>query len=459
MKKQLLLTALSLLSMTGLMAAETSYYNYTSTEPKAGQVTEMGSCRIYYPGVPNPNPDCVEPATLSRDGVLLQEVVNTSGQIQRFIMQSDNCYTILFSSQMITTPGVYKVHVPEGFMTFDPVDDGSGEVAGQILSAEVNLEYVIPYPKTFTVDPPTGYVERMPNRITITFDGVKEIVDNKTPLGVEDVGGIRFDSSEWYLLPDVEIEGNKLILICDESKAKNESGDTEGDSASRAPLTRASDEVEYFEYTGEYMLEIWPDNLTFTMEDGTISGPDKMRLIWYLPNIDIPSITPAPGEVESLSEITVTLQGSDKFGMFNGQPSIYVLNDAGEKNGRAGTGSRETGVVRKWNTNSITFNLSNTVTKPGEYLLSISKSSFAIQGPGNNMMTDIWNNVPYEYRYTIKGTPSAVETLPEEQIDAESAGDVYNIAGVCVSRNMTREEMKSLPAGLYIHNGKKILIK
>lgn len=451
---------LSLMSMAGMMAAETSYYDYTSTEPKAGQVTEMGSCRIYYPGVPNPNPECVEPATLSRDGVLLQEVVNTSGQIQRFIMQSDNCYTILFFSQMITTPGVYTVHVPEGFMTFNAASGDSGAAQDQILSAEVNLEYVIPVPKTYTVDPPTGYVKQMPNRITITFDGVKEIVDNKTPLGVEDVGGIRFDSSEWYLQPDVEIEGNKLILICDESKAKNESAPDTGDDASlRAAATRAGDEVTYFTYPGEYMLEIWPSNLTFTMDDGTISGPDKMRLIWYLPNIDIPTLTPAPGEVESLSEITVTLQGDDKFGMFNGQPTLYVLNEAGEKNGRAATGSRETGVVRKWNTNSITFTLNNEVTKPGEYLLSISKSSFAIQGPGNSMMTDIWNNVPYEYHYTIKGNPSGVETLPENGVNADAAGDVYNIAGVCVARNMTRDEMKDLPAGLYIHNGKKIFIK
>lgn len=451
MKRQLLLTMLSVMSMTGLMAAETSYYDYNMTEPAEGTVTEMGSCRIYYPGVPNPNPDCVEPAILSRDGVVLQEVVNTSGQIQRFIMQSDNCYTILFYSQMITTPGHYKVYVPEGFMYFE-------SESGKILSSEVNLEYVIPMPKTFTIDPPTGYVKEMPNRITITFDGVKEIVDNKTPLGLDDVGGIRFDSPMWFLLPDVTIEGNKLILTCDESKVETGETPDQGESQ-RAPMTRAADEVTYFTYPGEYMLEIWPANLTFTMEDGTISGPDKMRLIWYLPNIDVPSITPAPGEVESLSEVTVTLQGSDKFGMFNSQPCVYALDDAGEKNGRVAVCSRETGVVRKWNTNSITFTLNNEVTKPGEYLLSISKSSFAIQGPGNSMMTDIWNNVPYEYHYTIKGNPSGVETLPENGVNADAAGDVYNIAGVCVARNMTRDEIKDLPAGLYIHNGKKIFIK
>lgn len=47
-----------------------------------------------------------------------------------------------------------------------------------------------------------------------------------------------------------------------------------------------------------------------------------------------------------------------------------------------------------------------------------------------------------------------VKTVPLSPV-----GNVYDITGNLIGKNMTDKDIKSLPAGLYIHNGKKILVK
>lgn len=44
-------------------------------------------------------------------------------------------------------------------------------------------------------------------------------------------------------------------------------------------------------------------------------------------------------------------------------------------------------------------------------------------------------------------------------VAGNAAADVYNASGVCVLRNATAEQMKSLPAGIYIANGKKFVVR
>ena len=57
-----------------------------------------------------------------------------------------------------------------------------------------------------------------------------------------------------------------------------------------------------------------------------------------------------------------------------------------------------------------------------------------------------------------------MEDMPTAGIDDVSADtfghvDVYNLQGILVKRNISREDLKYLPTGIYIVAGKKILVK
>lgn len=58
-----------------------------------------------------------------------------------------------------------------------------------------------------------------------------------------------------------------------------------------------------------------------------------------------------------------------------------------------------------------------------------------------------------------KGAQSGVENIIDEEVAEPETITVYNLQGICVLRNAERSELNNLPAGLYIVNGKKVLVK
>lgn len=57
-----------------------------------------------------------------------------------------------------------------------------------------------------------------------------------------------------------------------------------------------------------------------------------------------------------------------------------------------------------------------------------------------------------EYSGTLTGVENVIS-------DKASTGDVYNMQGICVKRGASVEDLNSLPTGIYIINGKKIVVK
>lgn len=57
-----------------------------------------------------------------------------------------------------------------------------------------------------------------------------------------------------------------------------------------------------------------------------------------------------------------------------------------------------------------------------------------------------------EYSGILSGVENVIS-------DKASTGDVYNMQGICVKRAATTEDLNTLPAGIYIINGKKIVVK
>lgn len=58
----------------------------------------------------------------------------------------------------------------------------------------------------------------------------------------------------------------------------------------------------------------------------------------------------------------------------------------------------------------------------------------------------------------LNSIPTGVEEVEQEYIsDKYRSNDIYNIHGVCIKRGATNDDIESLPAGIYIINGKKVL--
>ena len=96
-----------------------------------------------------------------------------------------------------------------------------------------------------------------------------------------------------------------------------------------------------------------------------------------------------------------------------------------------------------------TVDLSDLNLENGSYTLYIPEYSVLLTG--ENYVTYLAHEQYYDFEM-INGDVSAVKALQEESIDPKVAG-VYTLHGVKVA-----EDASNLPAGLYIINGKKVII-
>lgn len=96
--------------------------------------------------------------------------------------------------------------------------------------------------------------------------------------------------------------------------------------------------------------------------------------------------------------------------------------------------------------NKLIVNLSK--LSPAKYSLTIPEGAIQI-GIG------VINIESYDYTFKIIGDNTAVGSL----VDNSKNYDVFNLQGVRVLKTSDNSSLHSLPAGIYIVNGKKILVK
>lgn len=83
----------------------------------------------------------------------------------------------------------------------------------------------------------------------------------------------------------------------------------------------------------------------------------------------------------------------------------------------------------------------------------IPVSSVEVTDPSSSVT---WRDENYVYIFLYFDNLSGVESVTAESTEAV---DVYNLQGILVKRNATKEDINSLPAGLYIAGGKKVMLK
>lgn len=69
------------------------------------------------------------------------------------------------------------------------------------------------------------------------------------------------------------------------------------------------------------------------------------------------------------------------------------------------------------------------------------------------------SNEPLRYTLFCKSSPASIHVLEIDECASyiNESGNVYNVSGLCILQNASTADLKKLPKGVYIFNGKKII--
>ncbi|MDE6655143.1 MAG: hypothetical protein K2K37_12245 [Muribaculaceae bacterium] len=157
------------------------------------------------------------------------------------------------------------------------------------------------------------------------------------------------------------------------------------------------------------------------------------------------TVTPEAGNVSALDRIDISAEDIES-AMPDYEKSI-TITDAEGNEVFAATGAEIDETAFNWDTWEFNgFYIEPNIVEPGVYTLSIPAGMFAFADETtNDALTAV---------YTI--TTTSIGMVAVETADVYN---VYTVAGVCVLSTADAADLSTLRPGLYIINGKKILVK
>lgn len=188
--------------------------------------------------------------------------------------------------------------------------------------------------------------------------------------------------------------------------------------------------------------EEYPDENSFLLFDYETANskrefaviPDNGLTVEKLENITVSAEAGImPSYNVPVGEITVTALNSDKVVAHVTDVVLAVGGDISDEINR-----------------SLTLKLDAPVSEDGSYTISFPEGVFII---GNDMAS--WNSAEKSVTFTVDGG-SGIEGIAA---DENGVFEVYSFSGIHVATVATAAELNSLPAGFYIVNGNKMLIK
>lgn len=360
--------------------------------------------------------------------------------------------------------GQYKVVIPEGMFRYVTSWDNGEPVLGETTPG-MTLYYEISI----------GYVATPANNACLPE--IEEIVLSFPEASEVTLGASFANEAEFYLNPsgdpiaiDWTVDGNRVIGMFSQ----------EG--------------IRYnFDQPGAYMLFV-PANAISYVVNGQTRYSTEIRLSYYVQSTPEPGIWPyCEQEVTDgfeYFELTVP-QGFDIM-MKNDKiaNNLYYVNEDGSldmtkpvavaklifgecKDQYLYLGLFDTDTLEplnfEWDKHDNEFatylwTVKNVTPwkpkKSGEYCLQLGAGLYfgdytpIVEGASKVMNV---NNDPFQYFYNVVGEQSAVEEV--ETAGPAECVNVYNFGGVCVAKNAPASVVNALPAGFYIVNGKKIVVK
>lgn len=182
--------------------------------------------------------------------------------------------------------------------------------------------------------------------------------------------------------------------------------------------------------------------------------PNKETTIGYTIEGDAPvsdvsydltaTVTPAAGDVTSLQHFMISFEDDMELVEYD----AYLYDGEGTQLAKADVAFDD-----DWdNLKDYHVYLDNEITAPGTYVLVIPQGTWGDLTFADSMGQKGHGSAEIRVEYTIKD--SAVEAIL-----LEGKANVYNVAGVCVLRNASAAQLSTLPRGIYIISGHKVVIK
>ena len=349
-----------------------------------------------------------------------------------------------------TQPGWCEVRVAEGQFTI-----------GGVPNAAFNLFYQIDrfYNE---IHPVPGVVDEVQD-ISIIFNGIDKLELNEAVYGdLTVLVNAGKETPEYQLTPQIVDEGDvKGVFI---------------------KMGQGDGIMDYFTEPGQYSVNVpagmittyvYGDNYAADPTDVVMRKNPRLNLIYTIPAFPQPSCEPENyATVQKLGKFVLTMeQGCDlNFGNDKVLSGIYAVNEDETIDSSLRLwpvmftealpekGTIEFNVAEHKEVNGESQWVPVEVTPaPGEYAFVLAKNAFTATWTSATGAQLLFQScAPFEYRFTVSNGETAVEEIEEAEADAYN---VFNLQGIRVAKGISLEEVKALPAGLYIANGKKIMVK
>lgn len=332
---------------------------------------------------------------------------------------------------VITETGSYLLSIRGAFA--GQYEDEDGELENVYLPV-FETSYTVMDEDFYSLSPASGSLVSDLSKITVTFSEEVNFVENNRPASamLENLS-----TGETYFCYSPKLANSVEGWVYDLTFVSL--GDTEP-----AEITEV----------GNYQLTIM----------GAYVGEDEENV---LPNItatyslypeDYYTLTPEDGaEVEDLSEITLTFNGNPNVGIMDVRPAPVTLENLT-------TGELwycENPMKSRLEDGSSSFTLtfselggeeSVEVTENGEYLLSV-------RGLYVTVLNDEEVEAEYDLPALVANFYIVNGTTGIENVINSDVYNVYGINGMQLIRNGKASDVNTLKSGLYIINGKKVLIR
>lgn len=323
----------------------------------------------------------------------------------------------------------YDLVIPEGLYSCpDNEEDWESYILSGPQNKEIRCEYTIvehivgPNIQAIGIDPnPENAIETV-STFTLAFDQPVTINTSEDAPAVYLMSRLSGQISATVSAVEGEGQENQILITL------------EREVVDAGMYTLVVPEKVVLNAQGDWNVSV---NLTYR-----VTGK-KVETTNYQPT----GITPAEGEVTSLKSFVLQFQ-KETFAVTNvdSQEEAYLINkDTQEKVSATLDMGDEY--------NEIKIELTEEVTAKGSYTLVVP--AMKIQQASDSWGNNVLDNAPeLRYDFTVVEGQSIDAILAKRQ-----RVDVYTVSGLLVKKAADREALKTLKKGLYIINGKGVLIK
>jgi hypothetical protein len=202
---------------------------------------------------------------------------------------------------------------------------------------------------------------------------------------------------------------------------------------------------------GNYLLNINAGAFLLSNGESNVSSP-AISVLYVVEaektfaEVARPEIDPAEGEVSEFTSFNLTVEKAVTVGS-NKVADLYICNDDNSLR------SVVANFLASAGENGNTVKLTN---MGGEGMaLNLTDGKYALVTPEGMFTVDGLPSESYTYAYTLKAD-TGVATIA---LDATEGYTIYTTTGICLANKGGVEAVNALNAGLYIINGKKVIVR